>query len=157
MRLPLKRLCDIFWRLKPRIPSKLIQFHPVLLQGVFRSLANECWHICLYFLSLPVCWRLSSSTVSHACSSSSQSCLSAPKQLQQWLSCHAGLSPRLAKVLAWTLWSGCSMALTNRSCSPSLTLDCAAAKEIQAFSSKEFEFVPNGGHKILEAFEAFHK
>lgn len=63
----------------------------------------------------------------------------APKQLQQWLSWHAGLSPRVAKVLACALWGSCSVALTNKSCSPSLTLDCAAAKRIPIFLSKSLK------------------
>lgn len=125
-----------------------IQIHPISFNAaarslLFRSLVNECWHICLCFLSLSVCWRLSLSTSSPGCCASAPPAHSlapqAPKQLQQWLSWHAGLSPRVAKVLACALWGSCSVALTNKSCSPSLTLDCAAAKRIPIFLSKSLK------------------
>lgn len=43
---------------------------------------------------------------------------------------------------AGTLWGSCSMALTNRSCSSSLTLECAAAKGIQVFLSRSLNLYP---------------
>lgn len=45
-------------------------------------------------------------------------------------------------MLACALWGSCSMALTNRSCCPSLTLDCAAAKGIQVFLSSSLNLYP---------------
>lgn len=72
MRLPLKSLCNIFWRLKPRLPSKFIRFHPILLQGVSPFQVPSKWMLAHlpYFPSLPVGWRLFSFTASHACHAS---------------------------------------------------------------------------------------
>lgn len=86
-------------------------------------------------------------------SSRSQSCSWAPKQLQQWLSWHVGLSPRAAEVLACALWGSCSMALTNRSFSSSLTLECAEAKGIQVFISRTLSLYPIGVTKSWTLLE----
>lgn len=108
MRLPLR----YFLELKTKAT---IQIHPISSNSAARSFSfSGHWQMNLsvtwiYLPVFPLLTCVLEALLIHSLpclsSSSSQSCSSAPKQLQQWLSCHAGLSPRIANVLwGWLLY-----------------------------------------------------
>ena len=145
MRLPLKSLCDVFWRWKDHCPNSALN-----LYGFIQLCCKDSLHFraLVHLAVFPLLTWLPEALLSRRLSwppglssSNSLPCVLAPKHLQQWLR-HTGLPPRAAKVLARAPVGNCSIALTNRRCSPSLTVGCAAAKGVAALLSKSWQLYP---------------
>lgn len=167
MRSPLKSLCDVFWRLEPRLLSKFY-FKPVLIPS--SSFATRS-------LSFLGCWQRSAGTSD--CASSPhlsagdsrlpQALLPAMPQLLQLTVLHLSSKapPAVAKLTHWAFSQSSKGAGTcsfvellygseQQKMQPLTYLGLCSSKRDVSFSFKELAVVPNSSHKILENSEAFH-